>query len=276
MASKKKALEADIASAEAAAPLPPAALEPPVAAPATEPATAPAPEPVPRPAKAAKAPATPAAPKEDWLDKYHGAVMKVPIELGSPMLNSLFNRTFYFTSRNIFYIQVFGPMILNDAELARTEELIRKLIQDAHTDINKELRAAEEVVASAGLMHLASYNSPRRVDAFITSPLSRLHLNLFVNADKLVLALNTLWLNNEIEGKEKGNAEYRIKKLLRGIAIKVRTIYFEVRRKQAQNNKGKANGEAQPDLDDLDMEDAEDALLMAADFTTDEAPKPAL
>lgn len=272
MASKKKALEADIASAEAAAPLPSAALEPPVTAPAAE---AP-PEPAPRPAKTAKAAAMPAAPKEDWLDKYHGAVMKVPIELGSPMLNSLFNRTFYFTSRNIFYIQVFGPMILNEAELVRTEELIRKLIQDAHTDINKELRAAEEVVASAGLMHLASYNSPRRVDAFITSPLSRLHLNLFVNADKLVLALNTLWLNNEIEGKEKGNAEYRIKKLLRGIAIKVRTIYFEVRRKQAQNNKGKANGEAQPDLDDLDMEDAEDALLMAADFSTDEAPKPAL
>ncbi len=180
--------------------------------------------------------------KRIWLDKFQGASLQVPVELGSPLVQNAFKRSFYITARNSHFISVFGRILLGEEKITEPEKHVRNAFNNAAEELDRKLKAAQAIIADAAITRFATYGATKRAEVQIITPISRRHLELLVKADEFLLLVNTLWLHGEIDGSERARRELEVKRKLRGVVAATRNMFLALRNELNRRRPDAARG----------------------------------
>lgn len=170
-----------------------------------------------------------ASAKQEWLQSYQGATLRLEPEFGSPKVNHMFQRNFDHLGRNGFFVSVRGRITLGEEQVSQAEQYIYDRITEITKALDRKIEAAKAVMLDAGITVLASYNRPQKHEAVIVSPIQTRYIKLLQKADELLMYLNTLMLYGEMAEREHSKRELEIKQHMRTIPSTVRKVTIGLR-----------------------------------------------
>ena len=150
--------------------------------------------------------------KQEWLQTYQGATLRLEPEFGSPKVNHMFQRNFDHMGRNAFFISVRGRITLGEEQVSQAEQYIYDRINEITKALDRKIEAAKAVMLDAGITVLASYNRPMKQEAVIVSPMQTRYIKLLQKADELLMYMNTLMLYGEIPERELAYANQQLER----------------------------------------------------------------
>lgn len=214
--------------------------------------------------------ATHAKPPSAFLARFDGPILRKEIVLESPLVRHQFSRSFEHVGRNVHMVSVFGRVLLGEDKIHEAEAAIYKRLEEITKAVERKVATSEVAVKDAGFSEngMASYNKTAPVVAHIVVPAQSRFLKLLELADKYARNFFTLWLNGEINDKEKSKAELELKKLLRQIPSTTRKMRIYVQEKLNASTHEEAKKEAAAMAkeikdDDVDSEETVGAAVAA-------------
>lgn len=184
--------------------------------------------------------------RRDWMEKFDGPVAVKNVVLGSPTVRHMHKRTFEHVGRNVHFISVFGRILAGEASIAPAEEEIYKRIDEVRTALERKISATEATLVDAKVNTTeTSFNKKETIESKIIVPAQKKYLDILDLADRLMLLVNTLWLEGEISDKSKSKAEHDLKNLIRQIPSTTRKLRVYLQGKIVEeSNKANASPEA--------------------------------
>lgn len=193
--------------------------------------------------------------KLDFFKKYNGEIGYRNYTLGSPQLIRILSRYFEFFSRNLVFIHAEGRALLGEegeAKIEKAEEITRNTLENTKKSIDTKISQFEHLLSEANANLPTRHNKPTELEVPIVSPNARLFLELIQRADYYLLLNAQLWLEGEIDDRNKANNQREIRKIILNIINGVRSQFNFVRK---QINKRRAESE-QSSVSPKDMAEA--------------------
>lgn len=187
-----------------------------------------------------------AAAKKDWRRNFAGAMMTKSPKFKTPTVRHYFARQYDQLGRNVYFISIFGRILVKGDGVSEAEKKIYDRIRDVGDECAKKVNAMKAIAAEAGITDLAHYPlaDKRDVTAFVIVPSQNRFLKVLEIADDYLVMVNTLWLEGEITDKAKSQAEMEIKHQLGQIVSMVRKmrIFMQTKVRAAQRAAADAAG----------------------------------
>jgi L-fucose mutarotase/ribose pyranase (RbsD/FucU family) len=163
-------------------------------------------------------------------------VLYRPIQLGSMHALRIYKRTYNQASRDMFYIAIMSDNLIEQPE--QVDELlegVENMLQSVARDLENEMERAQHQLNEYDINQMASYTKVTEFNAPINCAEIRQYLDLIVTMDRLILMIDTLWLNGIVttRGRKQRSYEWQSRMLntanrLRGIADKLRHVKNEM------------------------------------------------
>lgn len=182
--------------------------------------------------------------KQEWLQTYQGATLRLEPEFGSPKVNHMFQRNFDHMGRNAFFISVRGRITLGEEQVSQAEQYIYDRINEITKALDRKIEAAKAVMLDAGIAVMASYNKPIQHRAVVVSPMQTHYIKLLKKADELLMYINTLMLHGEMAEREHSKRELEIKQHMRTIPSTVRKVTIGLRNRLTETQAKEAAKDA--------------------------------
>lgn len=132
--------------------------------------------------------------EHDKLVGLEGAYRKLEVTLRSPMMKRTYLRFFDRLQRDLNVVSVVGRVTnLDLGKLEQIEEALSGRMKSIREDIEKETARAQTLIRKQGLdLSKLEFLEPMTVAAKVTSPISRLFLDLLPAGDDLIACLDLL------------------------------------------------------------------------------------
>lgn len=165
------------------------------------------------------------------------------VTLNTPCAQRVYNRVYAEVSRNLYSLGVVTHVLSEDDSTAEELNGIVKERFDALKEkLDDEIKRLETVRDDAGVTAIPSYTEPQSVEHDVTTPMTFHFIRLLQTLDKIVTLLDSLWLTEEIDVKQKLRMEYMWQKRLLKFSNQLRELNNRARK--ASKNKGAANEDA--------------------------------
>jgi hypothetical protein len=167
-----------------------------------------------------------AAAKKDWKRNFAGAVIPKKPNFKTPTIRHYFSRNFDQLGRNVYFISIFGRILVKGDGVQEAEKSIYDRISNVTAECEKKVNAMKAIASEAGITDFASYPlaDEREITAFVIVPAQKRFIEVMQIADEYLVMVNTLWLEGEIPDREKSKAEMEIKHQLGQIVAMVRKM----------------------------------------------------
>lgn len=167
--------------------------------------------------------------KRDWLDRFEGEVLLLPLKISNPTVDSQYRRTFNMTGRHAFYISQYARANLPIEKAEELEAAAAHIISDALQWMDERINDMKADFSNAGLVHMAKAHNQYAYDARIVSPISYDHMLLFQRADNAMGLLKSLWMQKVYDDRRNSREAYEIKQKLKDVAKRMRRMSEKMR-----------------------------------------------
>lgn len=201
-----------------------------------------------------------------WVARFDGPILRREITFGSPLIRHQHKRSFEHVGRNVHFVSVFGRVLLGEEKILAAEDAVYKRIEEITTAIERKAAAVLVVLKDSNISPdgIAVYNKPQTIMLDIVVPAQSKFVRLLEKADTYAQGFFTLWLEGEIDDKEKSRLELELKKLLRSIPATTRKMRLFIQAKLEASENEEAKKEARvmvSDAKDDDDDAGDDAAL---------------
>ena len=162
-------------------------------------------------------------------------------------------RDFQLVVRALYGIDVVLRILGDDEEMDQVEEIVSGLIGELAAALRAEMARLAELRESNAISATPRYTNPREVSVHISSPQLAQYTALVEELDRLMIAMDTLWLTGVLTNKQRARGAYdwRTRLLRTGRRI----VEIERRARASAEKRGKteeiaateAEGESEPD-----------------------------
>jgi len=191
--------------------------------------------------------------RERWLLRHRGAVVSQNVTVHHPMVERAFKRDFEKMSQYLYFIPVFGRILLkgsNQKEIVKIETHVLNSIVKNTKHIDHLIRQANVTFMKFGNEIPSTFSGGSQVQAPLTSPLSRIYLEMLQRADNFLMLMSTMWISGMLDDDFNRNEEQRsqlemeIKRLIASTNMSIlnqhRSILNRLRR-QARDDRSKSD-----------------------------------
>lgn len=216
--------------------------------------------------------------RNNWFDRHRGAVVESNNIFYHPIIERIYQRDFNKMSEYLYFIPVFGRVLLDKEEdVIKVESHVKNSIVKHTAAIDRRIKEASIVYNQHGVDMPVSFTNGSSFDVKITSPLSRMYLELLLQGDKFLMLMNDLWIRGllhegdyEMNERKRSDYELEIKRMINTVNVTIlrqqRAILNRLRR-QNESAKGEAKSEAKSE--------AKTETIAAAKPAANEAKAPA-
>jgi hypothetical protein len=179
------------------------------------------------------------------------------ITIHSNHAQRVLDRDFQLVVRALYGIDVVLRILGDDEEMDQVEEIVSGLIGELAAALRAEMARLAELRESNAISATPRYTNPREVSVHISSPQLAQYTALVEELDRLMIAMDTLWLTGVLTNKQRARGAYdwRTRLLRTGRRI----IEIERRARASAEKRGKTEKIAATEAEGGNEADAADA-----------------
>ena len=186
------------------------------------------------------------------------------VTLNTPCAQRVYNRVFAEVARNLYSLGVITHVLSDDDTIAEElDGIVKSRFDSLKEKLDDEVKRLNTVRDDAGVTAIPRYTEPQSIENDVTSPMAFHFISLLQTLDKVVTLLDSLWLTEEIDVKQKLRMEYMWQKRLLKFSNQLRELNNRAR-------KASKGSSAQPKPDNAVASDDDGAKT-----STEEKPKTA-
>jgi hypothetical protein len=206
--------------------------------------------------------------RENWLNRHRGAVVTNKVTFYHSITERAYRRDFEKMSQYLYFIPVFGRILLKGAhakELSKIEKHVHDALMKHIRHLDHRIRECNLAFQRAAADVPSSFSGGTTVDVPLTSPMSRLYLELMTRADTFLNLVGHLWisglLDDEFELNERKRTDYEleIKRIFKTIDFSIinqhRAIINRLRRQEREARGGAKGATKEVDAAAVSTED---------------------
>ncbi len=192
------------------------------------------------------------------------------ITIHSNHAQRVLDRDFQLVVRALYGIDVVLRILGDDEEMDQVEEIVSDLIGELAAALRAEMARLAELRESNAISATPRYTNPREVSVHISSPQLAQYTALVEELDRLMIAMDTLWLTGVLTNKQRARGAYdwRTRLLRTGRRI----IEIERRARASAEKRGKteeiaateAEGGSEPDAANAAEVESENSEIAGA------------
>lgn len=173
--------------------------------------------------------------------------LTVDVTLSTAFAQRVFNRVWDRLKGDIFVLTVRSRSAGLEDVGAAAETVIKEQFDAIREDLAGELSRADHLIDQLGITSLGQYDGALTVAAEFTTPQAKRYLDLVLSLDQYIMRVDALWLNGEIETKQRTDRSYEWQRRMIKTANRIRQLSSDGRRtiEQAQQ----ARQKTRPDTD---------------------------
>jgi hypothetical protein len=170
------------------------------------------------------------------------------ITIHSNHAQRVLDRDFQLVVRALYGIDVVLRILGDDEEMDQVEEIVSDLIGELAAALRAEMAHLAQLRESNAISTAPRYTNPREVSVHISSPQLAQYTALVEELDRLMIAMDTLWLTGVLTNKQRARGAYdwRTRLLRTGRRI----IEIERRARASAEKRGKTEEIAATEADD--------------------------
>ena len=178
------------------------------------------------------------------------------ITIQSNHAQRVLDRDFQLVVRALYGIDVVLRILGDDEEMDQVEEIVSGLIGALAAALRAEMARLAELRESNAISATPRYTNPREVSVHISSPQLAQYTALVEELDRLMIAMDTLWLTGVLTNKQRARGAYdwRTRLLRTGRRI----IEIERRARASAEKRGKTEKIAATEAEGGNEADAAD------------------
>jgi hypothetical protein len=178
------------------------------------------------------------------------------ITIHSNHAQRVLDRDFQLVVRALYGIDVVLRILGDDEEMDQVEEIVSGLIGELAAALRAEMARLAELRESNAISATPRYTNPREVSVHISSPQLAQYTALVEELDRLMIAMDTLWLTGVLTNKQRARGAYdwRTRLLRTGRRI----IEIERRARASAEKRGKTEEIAATEAESGNEADAAD------------------
>jgi hypothetical protein len=202
------------------------------------------------------------------------------ITIHSNHAQRVLDRDFQLVVRALYGIDVVLRILGDDEEMDQVEEIVSGLIGELAAALRAEMARLAELRESNAISATPRYTNPREVSVHISSPQLAQYTALVEELDRLMIAMDTLWLTGVLTNKQRARGAYdwRTRLLRTGRRI----IEIERRARASAEKRGKteeieateAEGGSEADAADTAEVESENSEIAVAQSQSEETAGP--
>ena len=185
------------------------------------------------------------------------------ITIHSNHAQRVLDRDFQLVVRALYGIDVVLRILGDDEEMDQVEEIVSDLIGELAAALRAEMTRLAELRESNAISATPRYTNPREVSVHISSPQLAQYTALVEELDRLMIAMDTLWLTGVLTNKQRARGAYdwRTRLLRTGRRI----IEIERRARASAEKRGKTEEIAATEAEGGNEADAADIGEVASE-----------
>ena len=159
--------------------------------------------------------------QRNFFAQHRGAVVTVPHKFHHPISERLYRRNFDQMSQYLYFIPVFGRILIEkEEEVLKIEEHVKNSIVKHTAALQKLQRECDVTYAQASLVAPTEFPNGYPAEVKMTSPLSRMFYELFVTADMFLMTMTDLWVRGMLDEdyalneKKRNDFELDVKRMI--------------------------------------------------------------
>jgi len=178
------------------------------------------------------------------------------ITIHSNHAQRVLDRDFQLVVRALYGIDVVLRILGDDEEMDQVEEIVSGLIGELAAALRAEMARLAQLRESNAISATPRYTNPREVSVHISSPQLAQYTALVEELDRLMIAMDTLWLTGVLTNKQRARGAYdwRTRLLRTGRRI----IEIERRARASAEKRGKTEEIAATEAESGNEADAAD------------------
>ena len=130
------------------------------------------------------------------------------ITIHSNHAQRVLDRDFQLVVRALYGIDVVLRILGDDEEMDQVEEIVSDLIGELSAALRAEMARLAELCESNAISATPRYTNPREVSVHISSPQLAQYTALVEELDRLMIAMDTLWLTGVLTNKQRARGAY--------------------------------------------------------------------
>ena len=165
------------------------------------------------------------------------------VTLNTPCAQRVFNRVYAEVSRNLYSLGVVTHVLSADESFAEDlNKVVKERFDELKEKLDDEIKRLDTVRDAAGVTAVPAYTEPQSIENDVSTPMTFHFIRLLQTLDKIVILLDSLWLTEEIDVKQKLRMEYMWQKRMLKFSNQLRELNNRARK--ASKLKSSANDEA--------------------------------
>jgi hypothetical protein len=168
---------------------------------------------------------------------YSKPVFEQTFTIHSLQAQRVLDRVFRRTVSALYGIDVILHIIGDPEEIEEVEGVITALLSDCGSELDAEQARMQVLLDEHGIDTLPAYTDPRDFTARISSPQVGQFVTLIRRLDRLMISLDTLWLNAVLTNRQRADGNFAWQQRI--IRLARRVIEIEVRARKSARVKGK-------------------------------------
>ncbi|MBK1699941.1 hypothetical protein [Thiococcus pfennigii] len=170
-------------------------------------------------------------------DAFSRPVFDQTIRIHSHHAQRLLDRGFLLVVRALYGIDVVLRILGDDEEMDQVEAIVGQLIGELAEALHAEHARLAQLREANGISATPRYTNPKQITVHISSPQLAQYTALIEELDRLMMAMDTLWLTGVLTNKQRADGAYqwRTRVLRAGREI----IEIERRARAAAQRRGK-------------------------------------
>jgi len=169
-------------------------------------------------------------------------VLERELQLNTIEANRVFKRTFEFTARNLYAIDVLTSVLLNAQANQKAVETVEEWMSKVRTDLEAERARLDVLYEQLGIKVCARYTNPQRYTAEFSTPLAARYIKLIEQLDAFLIIVHTLYLNDAFEDGQTSVRTYQWQQRVIKLSGRIRALAGGVRREIKNKNIVGADG----------------------------------
>jgi hypothetical protein len=146
---------------------------------------------------------------QDARRPYSRPVFDQTITIHSNHAQRLLDRGFLLVVRALYGIDVVLRIIGDDEEMDQVEEIVGRRIGELAAELRAEHARLAQLREANGISATPRYTNPRRITVHISSPQLAQYTALIEELDRLMTAMDTLWLTGVLTNKQRADGAYQ-------------------------------------------------------------------
>lgn len=192
------------------------------------------------------------------------------VTLRTPCAQRIYNRTFAEVARNLYSLNVVARLISkNEQTVDELNAIVEQRFSEVEELVTAEIERIKVLRDESGIEAVPEYTDPKTFECDVSTPMALKYIKLLRNIDEIVVLLDSLWLTEEIDDKQKLRGEYlwqsraiKLSNQFRDLYSRSRSAQKRQRQEDAEANKQRKEEKDQSEDSGSESENPEDEIAL--------------